>query len=120
MRFIMQPVAALFLAARDGYRDAVAGRAPYLHDIVCNPAGRSARLKEGFRALARVTIMSVVVDVAYQFVAMKAFRPIEMATVVMLLAFVPYFVARGPVRRITSRVMRHPRIARQGHRKGIS
>jgi hypothetical protein len=120
LRFILQPVGAAFLAARDGYRDAISGRPPYLEDILRNPAGRSERLKEGFHALARVMIMSVIMDVVYQILAIKAFRPIEMAIVVLLLAFVPYFVVRGPVRRITSWVMRHPRDARQEHRKGMS
>jgi hypothetical protein len=99
-RFILQPAVAMFLAVRDGYRDAASGRAPYLQDMLNNPAGRSERLKEGFHAVARVMILGVIMDAAYQLLVTKAFRPLEMVTVVLLLAFVPYLVMRGPVRRV--------------------
>jgi hypothetical protein len=99
-RFVLQPAVAIFLAVRDGYRDATSGRAPYLHDILHNPAGRSERLKEGLHAVARVMILGVVMDAAYQFLVIKAFRPLEMVIVVVLLAFVPYVLMRGPARRV--------------------
>ena len=99
-RFVLQPAVAIFLAVRDGYRDAASGRAPYLQDILHNPAGRSERLKEALRAVARVMILGVVMDAAYQFLVIKAFRPLEMVIVVALLAFVPYLLMRGPARRV--------------------
>jgi len=99
-RFILQPAVAMFLAVRDGYRDAAYGRAPYLQDILTNPAARSERLKEGFHAVARVMIAGVIMDTVYQLLVAKAFRPLEMVTVVLLLAFVPYLVMRGPARRV--------------------
>jgi len=120
-RFILQPAVAIFLAVRDGYRDAVSGRAPYLHDIVYNPDVRGAQLKEGFRAVARVIVLGVVMDAAYQFLVIKAFRPLEMLVVVVLLAFVPYLLIRGPARRVI-----HWYIARKAatqksdkHRRGV-
>ncbi|HWU54423.1 MAG TPA: hypothetical protein VN175_02905 [Rhizomicrobium sp.] len=99
-RFILQPAVAMFLAMRDGYRDAACGRAPYLQDLLYNPAGRGERLKEGFHAVARVMVLGVVMDAAYQFLEIKAFRPMEMIMVVALLAFVPYLLMRGPARRV--------------------
>jgi hypothetical protein len=99
-RFILQPVMACLLAMRDGYRDAKCGRPPYLHDILHNPAGRGARLKEGLHAVTRVMLLGVAMDAAYQFLVIKAFRPLEMLVVVFLLAFVPYLLMRGPARRV--------------------
>src|SRR4051812_42903724 len=99
-RFILQPVMATLLALRDGYHDAASGRAPYLHDILSNPAGRGERLKEGFHAVARVMLLGIAMDAAYQFTVIKAFRPLGMAIVVLLLAFVPYLLMRGPARRV--------------------
>ncbi len=99
-RFILQPVMATLLAIRDGYGDAASGRVPYLHDIVHNPSGRGERLKEGLHAVARVMLLGTAMDAAYQFTVIKAFRPLEMAIVVLLLAFVPYLLMRGPARRI--------------------
>jgi hypothetical protein len=99
-RFILQPAMATFLAIRDGYRDAVAGRPPYLQDILRNPATRAERLKEGCDAVARVMLLGVAMDAAYQFSVIKAFRPLEMVVVVLLLAFVPYLLMRGPAKRV--------------------
>jgi hypothetical protein len=106
-RFFLQPAVAIFLAVRDGRRDAVSGRAPYLHDILYNPDARGAQLKDGFRAVARVMILGVAMDAAYQFLVIKAFRPLEMVIVVFLLAFVPYVLMRGPARRIIHRYLVH-------------
>ena len=99
-RFFLQPAVAIFLAVRDGRRDAVSGKAPYLHDILCNSAGRGERLKEGLHAVMRVILLGIVMDAAYQFEVAKGFRPLEMAMVVLLLAFVPYVLMRGPARRV--------------------
>jgi hypothetical protein len=99
-RFFLQPAVAIFLAVRDGYRDAVRGRPPYLQDILSNPAGRADRLKEGLRAVTRVMFLGVAMDVTYQFLVIKALRPLEMVVVVVLLAFVPYVLMRGPARRV--------------------
>jgi hypothetical protein len=99
-RFILQPAMATFLAIRDGYRDAAGGRPPYLQDILRNPPGRAGRLKEGFQAATRVMLLGVVMDAAYQFAVIQAFRPLQMVTVVLLLAFVPYLLMRGPAMRV--------------------
>lgn len=111
-RFILQPVMATFLAIRDGYRDAKSGRTPYLHDILSNSAGRMDRLKEGLHAVARVMVLGLAMDAAYQSVVIKAFRPLEMVTVVLLLAFVPYLLVRGPARRVI-----HWHLARKASQK---
>jgi hypothetical protein len=42
-------------------------------------------------------------DAVYQFWVIKAFRPLEMITVVLVLAFIPYLLVRGPVLRIARR-----------------
>lgn len=99
-RFLLQPAVAIFLAIRDGYRDAACGRTPYLQDILHNPADRIERLKEGLRAVTRVMLLGIAMDALYQYLAIKAFRPLEMVTVVLLLAFVPYLLMRGPARRV--------------------
>ncbi|HET7086626.1 MAG TPA: hypothetical protein VFI23_17805 [Rhizomicrobium sp.] len=99
-RFFLQPAVAIFLAVRDGRRDAASWRAPYLQDILHNPAGRAERLKEGLRAVARVMVLGVIMDAVYQYAVIEAFRPLEMAVVVLVLAFVPYLLIRGPARRI--------------------
>jgi len=112
-RFILQPVMATFLAIRDGYRDAAGGRTPYLQDILRNRSRRGERLKEGFHAVMRVMLLGIAMDAAYQFTVIKAFRPLEMAVVVLLVAFVPYLLMRGPARRVI-----HWYLARKASKSG--
>lgn len=99
-RFLLQPAVAIFLALRDGLKDARTGRSPYFWTILHDPSRRSARLREGLKATSHVLLLGAVMDAAYQFIAYKAFYPVEMLIVVFGLAFVPYLLARGPADRV--------------------
>jgi len=100
-RFYLQPAIVIILAFRDGYRDAESGRKPYLWSIVHDPLSRKARLTEGIRAVARVLLLGTTMEIIYQVWVIGGFRPLEMITIVILLAFVPYLIVRGPAGRIT-------------------
>jgi hypothetical protein len=100
-RFILQPVMASALAIRDGIKDAQASRTPYLWTILHDPSRRGPRLHEGVVAVSRVLILGVMMDLAYQIVALHGLRPVELVVVVFALAFVPYLLVRGPAERVT-------------------
>jgi hypothetical protein len=102
-RFILQPAVAAILAIRDGMKDARTGRSPYFWTVLNDPAQRGPRLSEGFAAVGRVIGLGVVMEAIYQYLVLGAFRPLEMAIVVLLLAFVPYLLIRGPAARIARR-----------------
>lgn len=105
-RFVLQPVMAILLAIRDGYKDAREGRGPYLWTIIQDRAQRWPRLREGVKAVSRVLLLGVAMELIYQYVVLKAFRPFEMLDIVLLLAFVPYLLARGPAGRLARYWMR--------------
>ena len=100
LRFVIQPLMATLLAIRDGNKDAHTGRTPYLWTIVYRPERRNARLAEGLRAVSRLLLLGIVMDTIYQFVVLKSFHPLQMAVVVLVLAFIPYLIVRGPIHRI--------------------
>jgi hypothetical protein len=99
-RFILQPVMAMFLAVRDGRRDAISGRAPYLWTILTQPSKRGGRLREGLHSDGRVVVLGVLMDAIYQFISFRALYPVEMLIVVLVLAYLPYVLVRGPTTRI--------------------
>ena len=102
-RFILQPAMAIIAALRDGVHDAQLGRQPYLSALihgVRDPQGRSGRLWEGITSTARIIILGVVMDTIYQWLVFKTFYPGQAVVIAILLAFVPYFVLRGPIQRI--------------------
>lgn len=106
-RFFLQPTMAFLMALRDGIKDAKAGRDPYFWHIAhTDKAGRRTALREGLGAVARVLVLGVVMDVIYQYKMYSQgkqdlfFYLNETLVIVLLLAFVPYLLLRGPVTRV--------------------
>jgi hypothetical protein len=107
-RLILQPAMAALLALRAGLKDAREGRPPYLWTLITDPGQRVDLLREGWRSIARVFGLAVVMDLIYEWVMGRWFYPLETLTVAIVLAVVPYLVLRGPVNRIARRWNRAP------------
>ena len=99
-RIILQPLMATLLAVRGGLRDAKEDRPPYFWSILTDPSSRPALLREGWKAVARVFVLAIVMDFIYQLVVLRWLYPIQLFIVAILLAVVPYLLIRGPVNRI--------------------
>jgi hypothetical protein len=99
-RFILQPTMAALAALHDGIRDARTQQPPYIWTILTHSASRRPRLREGLIATARIMLLGLVMDAIYQITVLHAFYPGEMAAIAVLLAFVPYFLLRGPMGRL--------------------
>ena len=107
-RFLMQPAMAIFFAIRDGMNDAKAGRPPYFYTLFTDPEHRVSRLKQGLRAVVKILTLAIILDVVFQLFVFKWFYPVEAVLTAILLAFLPYLLARGPVNRI-ARTFLHKR-----------
>jgi hypothetical protein len=110
-RFILQPAMAGAMALRDAVIDARLGRRPYLWALlrgVRGTEGRSGRLWEGIISTARILILGIVMDVIYQWLALKTFYPGQAAVIAILLAFVPYLLLRGPMERVARHWVARP------------
>ena len=99
-RLLLQPTMSTLFAVRDGLRDARAGRAPFLWTILGHPDDRRRLIREGLGAIGKLAVLAIVLDVVYQLIVFRRIYPFEAIDVALLLAFVPYFVLRGPVNRI--------------------
>ena len=107
-RFYLQPVMGAIMAFRDGLTDARTGRSPYFWTVLHIPEKRAARLLEGLRATSRIIGLGIVMDGLYQFFVLKAFYPVEMIIIVLVLAFLPYVLLRGAFTRIVKWWTGHP------------
>jgi hypothetical protein len=103
-RIILQPLMASLLAFRAGWKDAQTGRPPYFWTILTDPNQRADLLHEGWKSVARVFVLAIVMDVIYQLIVLQWVYPLELILVAILLAVVPYLLIRGPVNRIVSRL----------------
>ena len=109
-RIILQPLMASLLAFRAGWKDAQTGRPPYFWTILTDPGQRADLLREGWKSVARVFVLAIVMDLIYQLIVLQWIYPLELILVAILLAVVPYLLIRGPVNRIVSR-LRSKRVA---------
>ena len=102
-RFYLQPAMAVIAALGDGVRDAKSGRPAYLMNLFRygDRAERVRLWQEGVRAVARILVLGVAMDVIYQFKVFGSFRsPLQTIVIVVALAFVPYLLLRGPIGRV--------------------
>jgi len=107
LRFIIQPITATLLGIRAGRQDGRSGAPPYFALLLTDRENRRAALAEGAKHLSKVFVIAVVFDAILQFAAYGSVRPGWAITVGMLLAGVPYILARG----LANRVMRLKRRA---------
>jgi len=117
-RLVLQPTMALIFAIRDGLKDAREGRPAYFYSLFTDPANRQSRLRQGFKAVSRVFVFAIIMDLIYQVAVLRWFYPLQALIVAFVLAFLPYILLRGPVNRI-ARFLKRPPVA-PGGRPGRS
>jgi hypothetical protein len=102
-RLVLQPIMAAIIAVRAGMRDAREGRPLYTKSLFTDPAHRAALLKEGWKDVAKVFVIAMLIDAAYQLIVFRWIHPLGLVTVAFFLACVPYLLIRGPVNRLIRR-----------------
>jgi len=102
LRLLLQPTIATILAIRSGLADARTGKPPFFWTVLTSANDRRELLRSGWKSVAKVFTMAVVLDVVYQLIVARWVYPLESLIVAFVLACVPYLLLRGPVNRIAS------------------
>src|SRR5258705_2135682 len=113
LRFFLQPSVAIILAIRDGLRDAREGRPAYFWSLFTESGLRRDLLRDGWKAISKVFIVAVALDIVYQLIVLRWFYPFETLLVAVLLALIPYLSVRGPVNRVQRSLHRPPHDSQQ-------
>jgi len=100
LRFIVQPLVALFFAFRDGVRDAREGRSRYFWALFTEPAHRRAMIESGWKSIGKVFIVAIVLDFIFQYTVFPDIRVIGALIAGVILALIPYLLLRGPINRL--------------------
>ena len=108
-RLILQPLVASVLAIRAGLKDAREGRPAYFWAILTDADNRRELIRDGWKSVAKVFTLAMIIDVVYQLIVFKWVYPSEVLILAFLLACVPYLVIRGPVNRLASMFKRSTR-----------
>jgi hypothetical protein len=99
---LLQPVMALVFATIAGLHDAREGKPPYFWSLFTNPDHRSEMLRDGWKGVGKVFLLAMLLDVIYQVIVQRFVFPGEVVLVAILLAIIPYLVARGVVTRVAT------------------
>ena len=100
LRLYLQPAMAMLFALRDGLKDARAGRPAYLWTVFSHAEERRRLLAEGWKAIGKVFILAIILDVVYQLIVFHRIYPVEALDVAVILAVVPYALLRGAITRL--------------------
>ena len=65
--------------------------------ILTMPAGRPEALRSAVKDVGKVFVMAVIMDTAYQLIALHGLRLLQVLVVAVACAIVPYLLVRGPV-----------------------
>ena len=99
-RIILQPVMASLFAIKDGLRDARNGDPAYFWSLFTDSHLRPTLIRNGWRSIARIFFLAVILDAAYQLLVLHWFYPFETLLVAIVLALLPYALLRGLVNRV--------------------
>lgn len=102
LRLAIQPLVATIFAVRSGFKDAKAGRPPYLWSIYSDPDSRHELIHHGWKDVRNVFVLALILDAIYQIIEFRWIYFGQAVIVAIILAIVPYVLVRGPFSRIMS------------------
>jgi len=95
LRFIFQPVVAIFLGIRAGASDARAGRPPYILGLLTDGQHRTQMLRDSFAQLFTVIAVAILLDAISQFFILRQIFPGAAIVVGPVLIAIPYSLSRA-------------------------
>ena len=105
-RLVVMPTMATLFGIRAGLRDAREGKSTFLWGILTKPAGRAEALRSAAKDVGRVFVMALIMDTAYQIIALRTLQFFQLLVVAVACAIVPYVLVRGPVTFVARRLHR--------------
>lgn len=103
-RLLIMPTVVTVLAIRAGLKDAREGRPSFLWGMLTNPAERPQLRRSARKSIGRIFIVALVLDTAYQFIALRSFYVVQTLIVAVACAIVPYVVFRSSTTLLTRRL----------------
>ena len=88
-RIYIQPLMAVAFAIRDGRKDAREGRPAYGWAVLTDAGHRGYLLRDGWKGIYRVFVLAYVLDIVYQYIALRGWHPLQALVTALLLALVP-------------------------------
>jgi len=100
LRFVLQPLVAIFLGWRSGLDDARAGRQAYLYGLLVGGADRKQLLRSGLAVVRDLIAVGIVLDAVAQLLIYGEVHPGAAVVIGPVLICVPYALARALTNRV--------------------
>ncbi len=100
LRFILQPIVAIFLGIRGGLHDARAGHPPYLFGLLFGSEHRRELIRSTIAAVRNLLAVGIIMDIVFQLVLYHSVHPGAAAVVGPILICLPYALARALTTRL--------------------
>jgi hypothetical protein len=107
IRFVLQPLIAIFLGLRSGIADARAGRPAYLYGLIVGGADRREMLRSGLVVVRDLIAIGIVLDAVAQLLIYGQVHPGAAVVIGPVLICVPYALARALTNRLARLARRH-------------
>jgi hypothetical protein len=102
LRFVLQPVIAIFLGWRSGLLDSRKGRPPYLKGLLMGGVNRRELLRSGLATVRDLVAIAIVLDAVSQLLIYREVHPGAALVVGPVLISVPYAMARALANRVAA------------------
>ena len=112
LRFVLQPLIAIFFGARLGIADAKEGKEPFLWRLFATARHRGRLVREAVSDIAIPFLFAIVLDGILQYYALGYVRPLAAIVVGTALIWLPFSISRALTNRFYRRVERR-RVATQ-------
>jgi hypothetical protein len=106
-RFILQPLVAILLGARDGRKDIRAGSLPFLWRLIFHAdSPRSELLRGALSSVSNLIAVAILLDVISQYLIFREIHPGAALLLGPVLIALPYSLSRALTNRIARRQIR--------------
>ena len=106
LRFVLQPLVAMFLGFRSGLDDARAGRPAYLYGLLVGGVDRRQLLRSGLAVVRNLIAVGIVLDAVAQLLIYGEVHPGAAVVIGPVLICIPYAQARALTNRV-AQLTRH-------------
>ena len=100
LRFILQPLIAIFLGVRGGVTDARAGNPPYLFGLFFVAGKRRELLRSAGEAISTLLAIGIILDVVFQLLLYREVHPGAALLIGPILICTPYAITRALTNRL--------------------
>ncbi len=107
LRFILQPVVAILLGARDGIKDARAGRPPFLRNLLFHSTDRTGLMRSALASVRDLLALAILLDIVSQLLIFRMVHPAAALVVGPVLIALPSASSRALANRTAKWRARH-------------